>query len=102
DRSRDLPRGGWRSVTSIPVPRVFSAPAFAWTSSGRGSREGAGKVTPPRAQEPGGAFRGPAERDADSETPLAPPAFRRDYHTTLVALLASFGATMGIAPTHPG
>jgi hypothetical protein len=89
------------AILAMPDYDLFSELAFALTCSGWHDRDADVEVTLHSAQEADGAVPGPAESHADSETPLAPPAFRRNYHTTLVALLASFGATMGIAPTPP-
>jgi hypothetical protein len=104
-RSRDYLREAgppWMAAfLAIPDYDVFSELAFALTCSDCRDRDADVEAALQGAQEPGGAVPGPAVSDVDSETPLTPPAFRRDYHTTLVALLASFGATVGIAPAPP-
>jgi hypothetical protein len=100
-RSRDYLREAcprWMAAfLDVPNYDIFSELAFALTCCGWHERDAEVETTLARVQEAGGAVPGPDLSHDGSPPPLAPPTFARHYHSTLVALLASFGATAGLA-----
>jgi hypothetical protein len=77
----------------VPDYDSYSELAFALTCIGNHERDVEVESVLSEAQRPSGMVPGPPKERPNDAEGLGPPAFRRNYHCTLAAMLASFGAT---------